>query len=299
MVSDSNKKPVFLLGVGAQKGGTTWLWTYLKRHPQCAIGDIKEYAIFDALLMPDTFRLRRRTRLKRLSNLALKRLAKLEKGQEPDDPSDLITVLENVLLELDPNRYSHHFKGLLRDQPDTRLVADITPEYCALSVDDYTSIRDMLKDAGFDVRVVYLMRDPVERCYSMVRMGDRNAKRDGKSRAMSPSKQFAAEATSPWCEIRTRYDDTVTRLEQVFTPDEIFFDFYERFISIERVRALTDFLGLDFVEPKLDFRANASPRNEEPDPVDIAKVRAHYDGVYRFCKERFGTDLIDSLWRHA
>lgn len=293
------QSPVFLLGVGAQKAGTSWLWQYLKRHPQCAIGEIKEYAIFNSVMMADTFPLRKRMRLKRLSILATQRLTQLEAGAEPDDHTEFLALMDNIALELDMTRYVPHFQDLLRRQPGTRLVADITPEYCALSPDDFRTIRTMLTDGGFEVRVVYLMRDPVERCYSMMRMGERNAAREGAQKRNNAHERFAREAVQPWNEIRTRYDNTIRVLEQVFAPHELHFEFYERFISAEGTRALTSFLGIDFVEPNLEFRANASPRGSELGAESIAIVREFYDPVYRFCADRFGADTVRELWKHA
>ena len=39
----------FLLGVGCQKGGTTWLYDYLATSPQFKHGHRKEYHVFDAI----------------------------------------------------------------------------------------------------------------------------------------------------------------------------------------------------------------------------------------------------------
>jgi hypothetical protein len=41
----------FLLGVGCQKGGTTWLYRYLTRSPQFVPGYRKEYHLFDSLYL--------------------------------------------------------------------------------------------------------------------------------------------------------------------------------------------------------------------------------------------------------
>ena len=48
----------FLLGVGCQKGGTSWLHNYLSKHPNTNMGFTKEYHIFDALYMPECNRFR-------------------------------------------------------------------------------------------------------------------------------------------------------------------------------------------------------------------------------------------------
>lgn len=47
------KKPIFLLGVGAQKAGTTLLYDYIKNDPNSNLGILKEYHIWDALYKAD------------------------------------------------------------------------------------------------------------------------------------------------------------------------------------------------------------------------------------------------------
>ncbi|WP_370204613.1 sulfotransferase [Pararhodobacter marinus] len=295
-MQQSIRKPVFLLGVGAQKSGTTWMWSYLNRHPQCAMGRIKEYAVFQAAFLGNTFPVRRRTRLEQLAKLLTGRRNQLVKGEEPTQTEAILSLMDNIALELDLDRYIPHFCALLDSNPGTQLVADITPEYCALTPEHLTRIRTMLTEGGFDVRVVYLMRDPVERCFSMLRMGDRNA---GKGTNTTAHQRFAIDAKQPWCERHTRYDRTIPNLEQVFRPEELHFDLYEDFISERGVRALTKFLGIDYTAPNLDHRANASPRDAEPEADAIAEVRAYYEPVYAFCRERFGDERIASLWKHA
>ncbi len=40
---------IFILGVGCQKGGTTWLYHQFAKHSSIDMGDVKEYHVFDAL----------------------------------------------------------------------------------------------------------------------------------------------------------------------------------------------------------------------------------------------------------
>ena len=37
----------FLICLGAQKSGTTWLWRYVRAHPQCEATPLKELHFFD------------------------------------------------------------------------------------------------------------------------------------------------------------------------------------------------------------------------------------------------------------
>lgn len=63
-----------------------------------------------------------------------------------------------------------------------------------------------------------------------------------------------------------------------------------------RCGKITDFLGIDFVAPDFDTKVNASPRPAELSKRSVNKARQRYDEVYRFCKDRFGTEFIESIW---
>ena len=46
-------KKNFILGVGCQKGGTTWLHQQLNKSKNTDMGFLKEYHVFDALYVPE------------------------------------------------------------------------------------------------------------------------------------------------------------------------------------------------------------------------------------------------------
>ena len=289
----------FLLGVGAQKAGTTWLYRYLKQHPDCNMGSIKEYAVFNTVLRPDLFHKRPRNRFRSLARICEARAELPQDHYAYEDPAALLELMDSIALAADPERYVPHFDRLYDAAPQVRLVGDITPEYSALRAEDYRFIRNLIEAGGYRIKVVFLMRDPLERCYSATRMADRSASRQGQKVRKAAHERFATEAVSQWCDIRTRYEHTITALEESFAPEDVFHGFYETLLSQEGVRALTDFLGIAPHPANLDRRVNASPRTHEPDPAAIAAVRRHYAETYDFCRHRFGARFIDRIWRYA
>lgn len=288
----------FLLGVGAQKAGTSWLYKYLSQHPQCQMGPIKEYAAFNVGLRGRDWQAFQLAQVQALRSALGKHATALKGDTTPPGKAEpLLALLDQVAMAEDPETYYlPHFHRLLESAPDARLTGDITPAYSMLGAEDFQRIRALLRRGGFRPRVVFLMRDPVERCYSMMRMSDRNA---GKTLMRPAHERFATEAIAPWCEARTRYDHTITALEAAFAPDELYFGFYESFITETGVADLMRFLDLTMVPPRLDRRENASPRSAEPSPEAIASVRAHYAPVYDFCARRFGADVVARHWAHA
>ncbi|QBF34244.1 sulfotransferase [Thalassococcus sp. S3] len=290
----------FLLGVGAQKGGTTWVFQYLERHPECQMGVVKEKAVFNASFATGDTKTRRLQKIDYLQTVLgeYRQAVKQSNPKLGPSPEALMERFEIIAAEADPNVYIQLFERLWA-RPGTKLVGDITPSYSMLNVEELTQIRQLLESNGFHVKPVLLMRDPLERCYSAIRMGDRNAQQQGRAPKKPAAERFAEAAVQDWCLHRTQYDVIVPNLETVFGRDNIYFGFYETFFSDEEVFRLCDFLGIERVAPNLDKLANYSPRTSEPSAEQLATVRAFYDPTYSYCADRFGADFIDRIWPHA
>lgn len=286
----------FLLGVGAQKGGTTWLHQYLQKHWQCNFGPVKEYAAFTAAFLPERFIDRQISRVDALQA----ELSKLKQAQQKGntfDPDLLYKLMDKVALPLDLERYVAHFDTRYAARTEVQVVGDITPSYSALRAPEFRRIRDLLEAGGYQVKVVFLMRDPVERCYSSVRMSLRDrtswVSPDHPEELDALVKRFARQ---PWCLVRTRYEETVEALEAVFDQKDLFYGFYETFFCEEEVRRLTDFLGIAPWKPELWYRANSSPQRGKLAPETVLDLRELYHPTYAFCRDQFGADFINEIW---
>ena len=161
----------FLLGVGAMKAGTTWLHDYLAASPQCEPGVRKEYHVFDSLDLE-----REPYLLGRVVAKARGSLDEVEHGR-PTDP----TYLLQAAMIADEQLYFDYFTALFARSPETRLTMDITPGYAVLSAARLSSIRAQFERRGVRPVAAYLLRDPVERIWSQVRMQKRRGCRDGRN----------------------------------------------------------------------------------------------------------------------
>ena len=142
MASDAT----FLLGVGAQKAGTSWLHDQLHRRSDADFGFLKEYHIFDAL------------ELERFANFRPKRPTPLK-----------WRTWRRARFIARPERYFDYFASRLKP-PRIRLTGDITPSYAGLSAESYQRIQKAFAQRGVQTRAVFIMRDPVERFLSQQRM---------------------------------------------------------------------------------------------------------------------------------
>jgi len=292
-------KKTFLLGLGAQKSGTTWVYRYLKEHPECKMGSIKEQAVFPAYFKTGDTQKRTLVKIDKLQEELKKLHWRVSQGkQNPTGDRNLLARMDNLAAEQDLGYYIAYAKRIARQAPNARLVGDITPSYSSLTAEHLSEIKEVLEEAGYDVKVVFLMRDPVERCYSALRMGHRRDKASGKTDGPGPHANFAHNAVQEWCQVRTCYERIVPEIEKVFAPENVFLNLYETFFSAGKIQDLCDFLNISYIDADLDKKVNTSPREDEPSAEQLAEVRKFYDPTYRFMAAREGADVISAVWPH-
>lgn len=254
----------FLLGLGAQKAGTAWMHRYLESSPQCDPGFRKEYHVWDAVDLPSGHVVR----------------ARIEK--QGGDRARFLT---------DADAYFDYFSGLLTGA--ARLTADITPAYAGLSVDRLTGIRSSFEQRGVRAVSVYLMRDPVERVWSAVRM---DARRRGIDHAGAAENRLKKVVDGDQYARRTRYDAAIATIDAAFGADA-FYGFYETLFDRSTLADLCAFLGIDFHEPDFGREVNVSPKtdgdlSEETTRALVELFAPVYDAVAR----RFPEVDLHALW---
>lgn len=282
-----NPGATFLLGVGCQKGGTSWLHDYLSSSPAVDLGMVKEYHIWDEIDLRD-------------EDYQAQALAKMRASaaKEREDGVESISRLRHRF-RTDLDTYYDYFAEMLTRSGVT-LTGDITPSYSGLSAERFASIRDAFAARGIRVKVIFLMRDPVERIWSAARMklwGERTATRQ------DPEAERTGDETillrlygTPATRHRTNYHVTVAALERVFAPEDIHYEFYERLFTRAATARICAFLGIPHIEGEFDKALNTSPKGRPISDATVRRVAWAYADVYRFAAERFGRELIASLW---
>ncbi len=157
--------PVVLFCAGATKAGTSWLYSYLQAHEDAHVGLIKELHYFDALDLGQVDR--------QIAEVTRARDAVLARMDEAS-PARMARYLAEI------SAYEHYLELLGKGAEDVpgyldylmegrereHVVADITPAYGLLSPERLAAMGRITPN----VRFLYLMRDPVARLWSHVRM---------------------------------------------------------------------------------------------------------------------------------
>lgn len=271
----------FILGVGAPKCGTTWLSDYFAASKEIAFTPYKELHYFDAVLRPDLFSLFSRQKAENLAKIVTKvRARELV-------PSDYeFAVLDRVAMDLDPTAYLRHFDRIADGKS---VVGEFSPTYAFMGAEALKEARNMITAGGYEVRVIFLMRDPLERIYSARRWFE------GKGLFEDANEKMKIFNSDPEIPIRARYDWALRDIPTVFEENEIFFGFYENLFCDETINQICNFVGVDAHAP--DFRQRSNPSaviGKLPEELvsDGVKKMA---SIYQAVRQRFG-DAVPAQW---
>ena len=285
---------VFILGLGAQKAGTTWLHHELTQSPETNMGELKEYK---ALRNPEK-NISKQIKRWRKDKKTLVQTLGINQNPSIAEFSELSKEQKQILMMVKNKYYFQYFKSLVTGSDNIKATGDISPHYCVLNKNKLRHTKRELEKIGFQVKVVYLMRDPVERIWSQLRMIRRKQTNrlvcSYATEAESLEALFAMERFAR----NTHYEITINNIEKSFDPKDIFYDFYENLFQESTLSRLSQFLGIAFSEPDFQAKINASPKNERLSLELNKKIALEYKETYVKMIEKFGPSLYD-LWPNA
>ena len=262
----------FVLGLGAQKSGTSWLRHYLNSHDFADFDLAKEYHVWDVLCESEKFA---HYDVRGVSNIRLKRLIKQSLGMALG-PLDVRQKMQEH-----PNYYFEHFGEILR-RPEISVTGDICPSYVFLPLHILNRIRDGFVSMGIAVKVVLLMRDPVERCWSCVRMHKRKgASMEGVDVDLPIEEALRRYYRTSDCIRRTRYQDTISVMREVFRQEEIYIDTYENILLNGDLNRLAIFFGVPLNNEFLSIKYEETKKKETISESLYSEIAEFYADVYQ------------------
>lgn len=241
--------PDFLV-IGAQRAGTTWLHRVLRRHPGLWLPPVKELHYFDTLRKGNSG-IQKRWRQAMMS------------GRYILDPWHL----KYLVGEENDEWYARLFH---RAQQKGRLTGEITPAYATLDEDMFRRIRAI----NGNVKLVFVMRDPIDRAWSAVL----NALKKDPTVGPITAEKALARARTPAATARAAYTKTLRCLDAVFPDGQLYFCFFED-LSNQPERFVTNLLSFLGVKPGdvrrlVRQRALNAAAATKPVPLDFAREMA-------------------------
>ena len=189
--------------------------------------------------------------------------------------------------------YEKYFLSLM--SKEINITGDITPSYCGLNFVHFLNIKNKLKKIGFNIKVVFLMRDPVLRCWSATRMIIKLNKKYHNISNLEANNLLLNYYNSPGFIMRTKYENTIQNLEKAFSKEEIYIGFYENLFDNHNISLLSEFLGINISQSHKHNYENVSP-SFKLDP-EISKIcRKFYKDTYDYFFTNFPATRL--LWNN-
>lgn len=279
-------RPSFLC-IGAQKAATSWLDSRLRQHPEIWMPPFKELHYFDHVHVPDN---RKWTPIHLRKGIV--RAMKTHLRHRGDDP-DMGYLAYLAGLGGD-DRFTDDWYLRCFDRPDAagKTLGEITPEYCTLPDAGIAHVRELLGE----VKLIYIIRDPVERARSQLRM---TLGRKFPKRLFGPSREDleAAVAQTP-VENRGDYAAYIPRWIEAFGASSILFlpfgqvsrDPRGVLEQVERHLGVTHHDGWR----KLEEAVHVTRKVRLPESA-LDSFRDHFDAQYTFLERQFDPEFLAQL----
>lgn len=201
------RAPDFLC-IGVQKAGTTWFSQMIRQHPNIWMPPVKEIQYFNGIHIPEHKDWVGTHRLAHAEEILREKLKK-EKLSLQDWKS--IKILSD-LTQTHVN--DEWYLGLFRMVAPSQICGEVTPEYSLLNDDGVAHIKKL----NPDVKIILILRDPIERCWSHLKM-----------LKSTKGHEFTIEDGLKYTEIyeRVQYYQIIKRWNKFFDKGKITVQFYD------------------------------------------------------------------------
>ncbi len=293
MPKTPSPRPTLFFCVGATKAGTSWLHSQLQGHPDCHLRTIKELHYFSLTTEAQFARAIKQAKAEAAGVRDKAKTAPLDRlpymQRRISDLEDWVQVLQAGY-----GAHDRYLDYLTAGAGTRRVVGDVTPAYGLLPPEMLTTMAGLTAD----VRFVYLMRDPVDRLWSHVRMNCARANRATFAEAsLQMMEDILAGNLTPEMDGILRRGDYVAildKLRMAIPAGQVLSVVYENMFNNGGLDQITGFLGLTPIPPKVESRVHAGLPLSLPSDLK-SRARKFLDPQYQGVRERLA-DFPES-WR--
>ena len=272
--------------VGATKAGTTWLYRYLHDHPECAMPAVKEAHYWDTFDADNCARqvANYRIRLREMRESKTKAMD-AGRGWQVQNLDRRINEMKALvsLLEGERGDDQAYIDWVMDGRADAAVVGDVTPNYATLP--DATLAR--MRDAHPQAKFIFLIRDPLDRLWSHIRMQARRQRQDHEvyeKKANNILYRMLNRGQETHILERGDYPKIIRKLRRIIPEGRLLVQFAEDLFTKEGLARLCAFLGIKPVTPEVAQAVHEGPVVEMLDklrPRAVGLLNEHYEWVAR------------------
>jgi hypothetical protein len=260
------QKRKLYLCIGAQKAGTSWLHSYINRSSSDEF-DVskKELHIWDEFFSSDW----------KVRCVGL--LSSIFRG-------DYLRVISLIM----PARF--YLDYVIKNS--NSILIDFTPSYSLLRRRHLRYIKSCLEDK-VDVKVLFVCRDPVDRCISGFKFNIAKSKtREGACIRKSIDESFIDYFKGVDCVNRTAYSRIIPNIIDVFGSKNALFLRYETMFSDPALDKIDRFFDFEGDRGRIKLAVNKSQSKIEISSGAVSECKNFYAKEYTFlCKSIFNQIL--------
>lgn len=269
----------FFVCIGAQKAGTTWLARVVSRHPDLFMTPVKEVHYFDHIagisqhLSDRRRRARRRKHYQRLLT---------QWHRWPELRGQGAWYRAYMANPIDDRWYA----SLFDRRQGCKFAGEATPEYALVGAEGFAHMKRLAPD----MRVLYILRNPVEQAWSQLL---HHCRREGLRADQQDPDQLIARSRTASFAAHGDYVSVLAALDQVFKPEQLRIDFFEK-IHADRGKALERICGFIGLDHDAAWFGETGRRFNPSDPAQMPPAirehfRAEYSGMVRELEARLGS----------
>ena len=268
------------LGIGAQKAGTTWLWSILKTHPDVWMPPKKELHYFDrSPTYPSSSYLS--------SKYFIQRAIGQENYNQEFRKKFISSLLQSVCqkdwtlaawnLRYYTGTYSNDWYLSLFKDGKGLLKGEITPSYSVLNISDIQQIKKLVPN----LKIILILRNPIDRAWSQVRFDYMKNRID----SVQELEKIKAKIEHPAQSLRSDYVRIIDNWSSCFNHTQLFIGFFDDIISNPKklVIDISQFLQLDTSKfeyaNELTSPKNTSIKQEMPDEIEYYLAQKYYSTI--------------------
>ena len=231
------------IGIGAARSGSTWLSSQLLKHPNVWIPRRKELHYFtrDPSYLSPSY-LQDSSWLQRLFSMS----DQFKRYRESLARALARNVLHPNLAQLSwdlkyyfsmPN--DQWYRSLFTGH-EGKITGEITPAYALLSDEDASNLVKQLPD----IKVFYIVRDPIERAWSTIRYHEKRYEQKLTDMPVQEIKEYLSNSAIA---NRSDYDAVIERWSKILPEDQFLVLWYDQIIEEpNKIRhQLYDFLNME------------------------------------------------------
>lgn len=275
----------FLVGVGAAKCGTSWLYRYLKSLPEVTVSPLKEVHFFDQKFTThDT---------EPTNPMAIRRVDDyfefdVDLAMTLKKHPHFQASIDRLKMIYDDNEYFGHFARICTQR--TQTLGDITPAYAVLGRNGFEYMQHFFASQDASLKIIFIMRDPVDRLWSQVRHMQQ------KNPSLDTARNWPDMIQEPTVIERADYQQTIEALDEIFPAQDVLHLFYEDLFSEASMRKLCLFAGAEFRQGESEERQNETSIKIDLPDAARDQFQKMLQPQYEFCRRRFG-DAIPNVWK--